>query len=846
MKLRIGTAFLTASALALSTSAAFADYQLNILHINDLHSRIEPINRFDATCSADEESKKECFGGVARLKTEIDQRRQALQGQNVLLLDAGDNFQGSLFYTTYKGAAEVEFLNDMKFDAMTVGNHEFDDGEDALAPFLDKVQFPVLGANVVPDAQSKLGDRIKKSVVLDIGGQKIGIVGVVTNDTPELASPGPHVKITDDAQAINGEVDKLKSQGVNKIIALTHVGYQRDLDSIAKIPGVDVVVGGHSHTLLSNTDPKAAGPYPTMVDNPGGYKVPVVTAASYGRYLGDVVITFDDNGVVKEAKGDPILLDSSIPEDPAIVARVKEMAKPIEELRQKVIGATEGPIEGSREVCRAQECSMGNLVADAMLDRTKSQGISIAIQNGGGLRASIGGGNVTMGDVLTVLPFQNTVSTFQLTGADVTAALENGLSQIDDGAGRFPQVSGLKYSFDKSKPAGSRLTSVQVKDGDNFAPIDPNKTYGVVTNNYMRAGGDGYAVFAKDGKNAYDFGPNLEQVVADYLATHNPYKPYLDGRVTQVATVGAPQADSTKPTETQIAPSGEKPAPAPSANAAAPAITAPDTPAPGSAPAPATPTPSASATLVPPADTTAQTTTPAPAVPAPAAAPPVTTPAAPPTPTPAATPAPGDTPAAATPPAAPVAPAPATPAPADPTPPAAPAPEAATPAVPATPAPATDTSATPAPSTAPPPVATPAPDTGTAAPAAIAPAAEPPAQPAPTPAPVPAPTTPAPAAPATPAPEPATPAPATPEPAPAAPAAPAPGNSEPAAAPSPPPATEEVTTPATHVVVAGDTLWDLAKHYYGDAELWRKLVAANGKINPRKLPVGRDLTIPAK
>jgi len=280
MRKSVGLGLLTIAVMALSAGTAFADYQLNILHINDFHSRDESINKFDATCSADEESKKECFGGAARLKTEIDLRRKALAGQNVILLDAGDNFQGSLFYTTYKGQAEVELLNAMKFDAMTVGNHEFDDGETALAPFLDKVQFPVLGANVQTDAQSKLGDRIKKSVVLDVGGQKIGIVGVVTTDTPELASPGPHVKITDDVQAINAEVDMLKSQGVNKIIALTHVGYNRDLETIAKIPGVDIVVGGHSHTLLSNTDPKAGGPYPTMVDNPGGYKVPVVTAAS--------------------------------------------------------------------------------------------------------------------------------------------------------------------------------------------------------------------------------------------------------------------------------------------------------------------------------------------------------------------------------------------------------------------------------------------------------------------------------------------------------------------------------------------------------------------------------------
>jgi len=578
---------LTASVLALSSSAAFADYQLNILHINDFHSRIEAINKFDSTCSAEEESKKECFGGAARLKTAIDQRRAALAGQNVLTLNAGDNFQGSLFYSTYKGTAELEMVNAIKFDAMTLGNHEFDDGEKALAPFMDKVAFPVTAANVEISDASTIKKKPEPSVVLDIGGQKIGIIGVVTTETPELASPGPNVKFTDDVAAITKEAAKLKAQGVNKIIALTHVGYTRDLSDIAKIPDVDVVVGGHSHTLLSNTDPKAEGPYPTMVDNPGGYKVPVVTAASYSKYLGDVVITFDDNGVVKEAKGDPILIDSSFTPDPEIAARITELAKPIEDLRKKVIGSSEGPIEGDRKVCRVEECSMGNLVADAMLDRGKSQGMQIAIQNGGGLRSSIDGGDVTQGEVITVLPFQNTLATFQLSGADIRAALENGLGKIEEGAGRFPQVAGMKYSFDKSKPPGSRVVSVEVKDGDAFVALDDAKTYGVVTNNYMRSGGDGYSIFATADKNAYDFGPDLADVTADFLAAHSPYKPYTDGRVTEVASSAAalgPTASETTIPAAPSAPATPDATPAPTAPAAttpsteAPAALAPNTP----------------------------------------------------------------------------------------------------------------------------------------------------------------------------------------------------------------------------------------------------------------------------
>jgi len=567
------TGLMTASILALSSGAAFADYELNILHINDLHSRIESINKFDSTCSAEEEGKNECFGGVARLKALIDTKRQELSGKNVLLLNAGDNFQGSLFFTTYKGLAEAEFLNLMKFDAMTVGNHEFDESEDGLAGFLDKITFPVVTANVLPSHKSKIGDRIKPSIVLDVGGQKVGIVGAVANDTPELSSPGPDILIGDDVATTTAAVEELKKQGVDKIIALTHVGYPRDLAAIAKIPDVDIVVGGHSHSLLSNTDAKAEGPYPTMVDNPGGYKVPVVQAASYTKYLGDLVVTFDDKGVVKAAKGDPILVDSSVKPDEAVLARVAELGKPIEELRSKIIAKTEAPIDGSRENCRTKECEMGSLLTDAMLDRVKGQGVTIAITNGGGLRASIDAGDVSMGEAITVLPFQNTVATFQIKGDGIREALENGLSKLEEGGGRFPQVAGMKFSFDKTKPVGSRVVSVEVKEGEGYVALDPAKTYSLVTNNYMRNGGDGYDVFKEKGENAYDYGPGLETVLADYLAAHQPFKPYTDGRITEVASAAgaapAEPATETKPatgtdtTATQpAATSGDASAPA--------------------------------------------------------------------------------------------------------------------------------------------------------------------------------------------------------------------------------------------------------------------------------------------
>ncbi len=222
-----------------------------------------------------------------------------------------------------------------------------------------------------------------------------------------------------------------------------------------------------------------------------------------------------------------------MPEDPAIAARVAELAKPLEEVRNKQVAEIKAPIEGDRADCRARECEMGNVVTDAMLDRVREQGIAIAIENGGGLRASIDAGPVTMGEVIAVLPFQNTLATFQLTGADLTAALENGASQYDEVAGRFAQVAGLKYTVDPARPVGSRISDVMVRDGGDWVPIDPAATYGVVSNNYMRGGGDGYDVFATNGKNAYDFGPDLADVLGDYLAAQGPdFAPSLQGRIT--------------------------------------------------------------------------------------------------------------------------------------------------------------------------------------------------------------------------------------------------------------------------------------------------------------------------
>ncbi len=509
-----------AAALAVTAGMAAADYTLTILHTNDFHARFEPISKYDSGCSEDSNAEGKCFGGSARLVTALADARA--RTNNSILVDGGDQFQGTLFYTYYKGKLAAEMMNKLGYDAMTVGNHEFDDGPEVLRGFMDAVDFPVLMSNADFSGEELLADKLLKSTVIERGGEKIGLIGLTPQDTDELASPGPNIIFTDPSQAVQGEVDKLTEMGVNKIIVLSHSGYGVDQKVAANTTGVDVIVGGHSNTYLSNTSDRAEGPYPTMVGNTA-----IVSAYAYGKFLGELNVTFNDAGEIVEATGEPMIMDAAVAEDEATKARIAEAAAPLDEIRNRVVAEAAEAIDGERGSCRAAECTMGNLIADAMLDRVKDQGVQIAIQNGGGIRASIDAGEVTMGEVLTVLPFQNTLSTFQVTGETIVAALENGVSQHEEGAGRFPQVAGMSYAFDVSKEAGSRVSDVMV----GGEPIDMGKLYSVVSNNYVRNGGDGYKMF-RDAQNAYDFGPDLADVTAEYLAAKGPFKPYLDGRIT--------------------------------------------------------------------------------------------------------------------------------------------------------------------------------------------------------------------------------------------------------------------------------------------------------------------------
>lgn len=528
---------LTAGAAALAAPAilrAQAPIRLTILHSNDVHSRHEPINRLAAACRAEEQVPGSCFGGSARLAAAIAAARGSAEaeGRTVLTLDAGDQFMGSLYYTHWRGEAERQVMNAIGYDAMAVGNHEFDNGPPVLARFAASLNCPLLSANIDAGEEPTLGGLIRPFTVIERGGVRIGVVGLTVAGTPRLSSPGPRVRFGDETAGLAAGVATARAAGAEIVLALTHVGLAADRRLAAAVPGIAAVIGGHSHTLLSNSAAGAAGRYPLPVAGASGFAVPVVQAGAYNRWLGRLDLDLDRDGRVLAAAGDARTLDFADPRDPAVEALVARLAEPLAAMRTRVVGALAESVSNAE--CRRGECALGNLVAEAMLDAARGTGATIALQNGGGLRAGLPAGAVTWGDVLGVLPFSNTLATFRLTGADLRAALEHGLTGVEQGAGRFPQVAGLRFAWRAGAPAGRRLVSVSVRMEGRYVPLDDARHYGVVTNNFLRQGGDGYAVLRERAIDPYDLGPNLEEVFADWLARQSPARPGTDGRISAV------------------------------------------------------------------------------------------------------------------------------------------------------------------------------------------------------------------------------------------------------------------------------------------------------------------------
>jgi 5'-nucleotidase/UDP-sugar diphosphatase len=514
---------------ALSVVSAQDDtFSLTVLHTNDTHTWHEP--------------QADGNGGVAIQAAVVNQIRTSVE--NTLLLDGGDRFTGTLYQSTYQGQENVQIMNLLGYDAMALGNHEFDYGEETLLSFVSGLNFPAVAANIDFSAFPELDELIDGIAILEVGGQQIGVIGLTTPETSNISNASADVVFDSDLVAVaQAAVDGLTEQGINKIILLTHTGIEEDLTIAPQLSGVDIYIGGHSHTLMSNAYTAGVREFPIVMEGTDGNPILYAQAGERTIYLGRLNVIFDAEGVLSSWNGDTILLSGYITPDPEMQALMEELSGPIEELRATSTGATTDVfLTGDRRVCRVEECNLGNLITDAMRADTGAQ---IAITNGGGIRADIDTGDVTVGEVFTVLPFGNTVATLELTGADVIAALENGVSAVrlndagqiarDGASGRFPQVSGIRFSFDPTLEAGSRIVSVEVLGEDGtYTAIDPAATYTVVTNDFMRRGGDGYSVFAENAITYYDFGRPLNDVLVDYMFANTPIIAETEGRITSV------------------------------------------------------------------------------------------------------------------------------------------------------------------------------------------------------------------------------------------------------------------------------------------------------------------------
>uniref|UniRef100_A0A8D2KW63 Snake venom 5'-nucleotidase n=1 Tax=Varanus komodoensis TaxID=61221 RepID=A0A8D2KW63_VARKO len=532
-------------AALLPAAAAAGLFELTVLHTNDVHARVEQTSRDSGKCSG-----RDCFGGVARRAAKVREVRRT--HRNVLLLDAGDQYQGTVWFSFFKGWEVVRFMNLLGYDAMTLGNHEFDNGVDGLLdPLLKNINCSVVSANI--KASKRLAKRIDGYYlpykILKVGSERIGIVGYTTKETPVLSNPGQDLVFEDEVVALQPQVDKLTTLGVNKIIALGHSGFTVDKRIAQKVKGVDVVIGGHTNTFLYTGAPPSdevpAGDYPFMVESDDGRQVPVVQAYAFGKYLGYLNITFDDKGNVVRAAGNPILLDSSIPEDPAVKAEVESMKLQLQNFSSQEIGKTIVYLNGTSQACRFRECNMGNLICDAVVynnlrhpDDNEWNHVSMCIVNGGGIRGPINernnNGTITLEELLSVLPFGGTFDLLQIKGSMLKAAFEHSVHRHGQGTGELLQVSGIKVLYDLTQKPGSRVVSLKVLCTDCrvpvYVPIQMEKTYKVLLPSFLAGGGDGYYML-KGAPSNHSSGDLDVDVVSNYITRMGRVFPAVEGRV---------------------------------------------------------------------------------------------------------------------------------------------------------------------------------------------------------------------------------------------------------------------------------------------------------------------------
>ena len=395
------------------------------------------------------------------------------------LMCLGDFYQGTVWYSKFKYRPMIEFGNWLNYSAMGLGNHDFDDSIDGLAPFANNVTFSLLAANINDSGAPALTELYQKSVVLNVKGVRVGIIGYITRTT-EYNFPGGDVTFLDEVESVRAEAERLAADGVCVLIALGHSGYEVDLELARQVDLLDLVVGGHSHTFLytptgpDDTPPETpAGQYPTYVENVRavGKIIPVVQAKAFTKYLGHLRLRFDAYGdLMTPVDGEgvafakPHLMDSKVKEDPDTLVKMAVWQEELAEYKG-VVGST--LVEVKDEESDSVESNMGNLIADSMA--AVYPDTSIAFMNNGGIRNRFEIGNITLEDIFFVLPFNNTVDLLELPGRSLRAVLERAATRLDSTQpDKYPgfglQVAGLRLEiFVNQDNQGSRLRRIQVR-----------------------------------------------------------------------------------------------------------------------------------------------------------------------------------------------------------------------------------------------------------------------------------------------------------------------------------------------------------------------------------------------
>jgi 5'-nucleotidase len=480
----------------------FPDYKsLTLLHTNDMHGFFVE-GTYDGM-------------GAAKMATYF--KMMEAENPNTLILDAGDATQGANLVTLSKGEKAFDILNALGYDAMATGNHEFDYDQAQLLSNVALADFPVLAANI---KNADGSDFLTPYVIKEVDGLKVAIFGLITPDTTFLSHPDNSVGLTfEDPIETAAELVPMLSEEADVVVALVHLGDQgSDYTSTAlanAVEGMDIIIDGHSHSTY---------PYGEMVNG--------TLIASTGEKTKNI-------GVIEFAiKADEVVsLDAhlftkaqslSLEDDAAVAAIVDAIKADNAVIEDEIVSKTTEILDGERANVRIGETNLGNLIAESLLDVS---GADVALTNGGGIRASIDVGDITKGEVLTVLPYGNTVRVIELTGADIWAAIENGITDYPEQKGAFPHIAGMTVEFDSSKEANSRVVSIEI----GGVAIDLSKTYTLATNDYLVSGGDGYTMFT--GKNVVaEFGA-MDEVLIDFINANGTEKGAITDRLKDIAGV---------------------------------------------------------------------------------------------------------------------------------------------------------------------------------------------------------------------------------------------------------------------------------------------------------------------